>query len=73
MPSRSEAAKRGSGGVPMLGVPWCQKTASPPVGRARVVRVQSATVWGFHVRLPNHLSTIEAWIVLHTRSFRGTA
>src|SRR5215211_3779446 len=30
MPSRSAAGKSGSGGAPMLGEPWCQKTASRP-------------------------------------------
>ena len=57
MPSRAAAAKRGSGGAPMFGVPWCQKTASlalsAPVS-------YSATVAQLQIGLCHHPPSLKA-------------
>jgi hypothetical protein len=39
------------------------------LNRTRVVHVQRATVAQFYIRLPHHLSSPRAGIILHTRNF----
>src|ERR687894_61219 len=46
MPSRSDTSKRGSGGDPMFGVPWCHTTTVPsrgPLSYPRSVRPSTVT------------------------------